>query len=242
MSSLKDMTIIFLICHFLGDFQLQTEILARKKEVSIRHFWAHILIHAVLLLIPIGFGIANNKTIQVLIASLIIIAIHTITDYTKIELGKRFRNKESLLFILDQIIHIATTLIVVEVVYSKALSMTNLFILERLHLNWLLLLVLITKPANIVFKIVFSRYEVEKKPDDTTEAGAGALIGTLERVLSIIFLAINSIAAIGLIYTAKSIARFKQIEENRRFAEYYLIGTLYSILYALVSYHLVLVI
>lgn len=38
MSSLKDMTIMFLICHFLGDFQLQTEILARKKEVSIRHF------------------------------------------------------------------------------------------------------------------------------------------------------------------------------------------------------------
>lgn len=72
--------------------------------------------------------------------------------------------------------------------------------------------------------------------------GAGAIIGNLERVLSAIFLAMNQITAIGFIYTAKSIARFKEIEENKGFAEYYLIGTLFSILYVVVAYFIIIVV
>lgn len=48
------------------------------------------------------------------------------------------------------------------------------------------------------------------------------------------------INAIGLIYTEKSIARFKEIEENKRFSEYYLIGIIYSILYAISVYFLII--
>ena len=65
------------------------------------------------------------------------------------------------------------------------------------------------------------------------------MIGNLERILSVIFLSMGNPSGIGLIYTAKSIARFKQIGENKRFAEYYLIGTLYSILFTLSSYYIV---
>ena len=67
------------------------------------------------------------------------------------------------------------------------------------------------------------------------------MIGNLERLLSAIFLGTGQAAAIALIYTAKSIARFKKIEEKQGFAEYYLIGTLYSILYVVVFYYLVVV-
>jgi hypothetical protein len=38
---------------------------------------------------------------------------------------------------------------------------------------------------------------------------------------------------------AKSLARFKLLSEDQSFAEYYLIGTLYSILFALLAYLLV---
>jgi hypothetical protein len=41
------------------------------------------------------------------------------------------------------------------------------------------------------------------------------------------------------VFTAKSIARFRQIDENKRFAEYYLIGTLFSMLYVLLAYLLI---
>ncbi len=43
-------------------------------------------------------------------------------------------------------------------------------------------------------------------------------------------------SAVGLAMTAKSVARYNEISENPSFAEYYLIGTLYSILYTVALY------
>ena len=40
-------------------------------------------------------------------------------------------------------------------------------------------------------------------------------------------------SAIAFVFTAKSIARFKEIEQNRDFAEVYLLGTLASVTIAL---------
>ncbi|MGH2103357.1 DUF3307 domain-containing protein, partial [Aerococcus urinaeequi] len=113
--------------------------------------------------------------------------------------------------------------------------------IPTLVLKWTLLTVLITKPANVTFKVLFNQYQnyTDDKVDQTeivTVPGAGAMIGNLERILSAIFLSLNALSSIGLIYTAKSIARFKLIEENQGFAEYYLIGTLFSILFVVVSY------
>ena len=51
----------------------------------------------------------------------------------------------------------------------------------------------------------------------------------------------NQVASICFIYTAKSIARFKEIEADKGFAEYYLIGTLFSILYVVVAYYLIMI-
>lgn len=42
-------------------------------------------------------------------------------------------------------------------------------------------------------------------------------------------------SAIAIVFTAKSIARFKEIEQNRDFAEVYLLGTLTSVTIALFS-------
>ncbi len=61
--------------------------------------------------------------------------------------------------------------------------------------------------------------------------GAGALIGVLERALILTFVLLHQYTAIGLVLTAKSIARYKELED-RNFAEYYLIGTLGSLLAA----------
>lgn len=56
---------------------------------------------------------------------------------------------------------------------------------------------------------------------------AGMYIGWLERFLVLTALALHSPATIGLILTAKSIARYPEFK-SVRFAEYYLIGTLLS--------------
>lgn len=241
MTNFNDFTIILLICHLAGDFQLQSEVLARKKEYSNKHLFAHILIHGILLLLPLYLSIKNDRLKYGFIAILIVLISHLSLDFIKITLKKEYKNKERFLFFLDQAMHLIIIILIGEVFLKNKLNAISTLYINSLYIRWFLLLLLITKPANIIFKISFKKYELDKSPNDVTEAGAGALIGSFERILSIIFLAINSISAIGLIYTAKSIARFKQIEENRRFAEYYLIGTLYSILYALVSYYVILI-
>jgi len=74
-----------------------------------------------------------------------------------------------------------------------------------------------------------------------TEPAAGALpdrvgetIGVLERLLVVIFVLGGASVAVGLVIAAKTIARFRQLDD-RAFAEYYLLGTLASVTVAVVS-------
>ena len=162
-------------------------------------------------------------------------------------------NAQAWLYLSDQLLLILCAVFITNR-FTAALPIPGL------TLRWILLLSLIHKPANISFKNLFSKYESAEgiaaggqangdkvtegkadgdpgKPD--TLPGAGAVIGSLERVLCAIFIGLGQYASIGLIYTAKSIARFKKIKENPKFAEYYLIGTLYSILFVVSCYLLV---
>ena len=62
----------------------------------------------------------------------------------------------------------------------------------------------------------------------------GATIGVLERLLIVIFVLSGAVAAIGFVVAAKTLARFKQLDD-RDFAEYYLLGTLASVAVGLAS-------
>ena len=44
----------------------------------------------------------------------------------------------------------------------------------------------------------------------------------------LMFIAMDQYAAMGLVLTAKSIARYDKITKDEKFAEYYLLGTLLS--------------
>jgi hypothetical protein len=62
----------------------------------------------------------------------------------------------------------------------------------------------------------------------------GATIGVLERLLIVTFVLTGSTAAVGFVVGAKTLARFRQLDD-RDFAEYYLLGTLASVAIALGS-------
>lgn len=67
---------------------------------------------------------------------------------------------------------------------------------------------------------------------------AGRVIGILERWMMLALMSRGELAAVGFVFTAKSIVRYREFE-RQEFAEYYLVGTLYSILVALaLSYFL----
>jgi hypothetical protein len=65
-------------------------------------------------------------------------------------------------------------------------------------------------------------------------ARIGATIGAFERLLIVAFILVNATAAVGFVIAAKTIARFKQLDD-RGFAEYYLLGTLASVSVAIGS-------
>lgn len=78
-------------------------------------------------------------------------------------------------------------------------------------------------------RIVTTRIGRPPSPDRV-----GATIGALERILIIIFILTANQAAIGFVIAAKTLARFKQLDD-RDFAEYYLLGTLGSVTVAIVT-------
>lgn len=65
-------------------------------------------------------------------------------------------------------------------------------------------------------------------------ARVGATIGILERLLICALVLGGAVEAIGLVIAAKTLARFKQLDD-REFAEYYLLGTLASVTIAVGS-------
>lgn len=78
---------------------------------------------------------------------------------------------------------------------------------------------------------ILDMFPVQKEVESLR--GAGAIIGVLERVFTLTLVLVGEYTAIMLVLTAKSIARFEDLKK-RDFAEYYLIGTFSSILFALI--------
>lgn len=232
----NEFTLLLLIAHFIGDFHLQSEELAAAKIRTNAALTRHLFIHGALLVVI--WLISLQWYAGSLIAFVWI--SHILIDLLKVFLQSHWSFtiiQEKWLYMMDQCLHLISIVVISNMLFAN-IDITHISINL---LKWVLLMVMITKPANITFKILFSQYQNQtlSKTEADTVAGAGAMIGNLERILSAIFLSLSALSSIGLIYTAKSIARFKLIEESQGFAEYYLIGTLYSILFVIVSYYVI---
>lgn len=64
------------------------------------------------------------------------------------------------------------------------------------------------------------------------ELARGRIIGVLERAVALTLLLLGQYGALGFVVAAKALARFRALE-HRDFAEYFVIGTLASLLHAL---------
>jgi hypothetical protein len=83
-------------------------------------------------------------------------------------------------------------------------------------------------PANAIIKGLLSRLGITRdSPAD--EFRAGAVIGGLERWIAFALVLTGQYTALAFVIAAKSIARYKKINEDEKFGEYFLIGTLTSI-------------
>ncbi|MGT2932699.1 DUF3307 domain-containing protein [Streptococcus catagoni] len=211
---------LLLICHFLSDFQLQSQKTADFKNKDYHYLLRHFLGVA----LPLSLvGIMIPGLIPII---LFIFLSHVLIDYYKVKLAKVLHLSAAGSFAVDQGMHLIITI-------SLALTASDHILpayLDRLPLTSLLFLVLITKPSNIAFKIFFDRFQPKQDTKMDSIPGAGAMIGNLERIVIGICMLMGQFASIGLVFTAKSIARYDRISKDAIFAEYYLIGSLFSIL------------
>lgn len=240
----REYFILLLLAHTLGDFYIQTKKMAEKKEKSLK--W--VLIHCVCywgMMLLVGLPIISWR---ILLGATVSAGLHLLIDVTKFiyissinEKGKKTQTAERNIFFIDQLLH---GICLIGIAYWGVQSIG--WINERgvisdffevvgvsgVTASWLMLaLLIIHKPANIAIQKLLAIYKPESNIEDKKEVNnAGRFIGTVERIIMLIFLSIGQYSAIGLVLTAKSIARYDKISKEKDFAEYYLLGTLISTL------------
>jgi|SRR5690554_2152739 len=235
--------IYYLIAHFLADFYFQNERTAKKKTESFKQLLIHGVIYQVLVLIPFVFF---EFDLNLLSMGAIIGVSHFLIDLLKAYLFNKTKVNKTYAFLIDQALHILVIMAVVSIFENHLLhneyasDFSNDYIE---YFRWILSIILILKPANIAFKVLFGnlRPDVEEAmPEENVEGvpikNAGAIIGNFERMLYFFCLAFFQFTTLGLIIAGKGFARHSYIQANPGFAEYFLIGTFYSALYSALTY------
>lgn len=236
---------LLLLCgHILGDFYLQTNSMSEKKEQSVK--W--VFLHGLLFLGSLLFVILPVYTVKFLLIALLAAVLHLLIDLikylylsAKTKKNKRTYQLERNVFFLDQCFHGISLFILSYWMYKQQMELTVNWNLNQFFeifqtsfikiLPWIVALLILHKPANICIQKILLVYRPENKDGDVkVDNKAGRIIGTLERMIMLIFLSLGQYSALGFILTAKSIARYDRISKERDFAEYYLLGTLLSTL------------
>ena len=213
-----------LLAHVTGDFYLQNDKYCAQKEERKFKSW-FLYVHSLIIggvswaVVPVcdfGFYALAFYALAIAISHFIIDAIKTYSP-------KGLWN-----FIIDQIAHLSI-LIIVALSFDTAseLPIQSIDCNESFSIPMFILAVLLCiKPANILIKLVLKKYQVGETQSCENIKNAGALIGNLERILTIIFVIIGQYEAIGFIIVAKSILRFKDTDTAK--TEYVLAGTFLS--------------
>lgn len=211
-----------LLAHLLGDFLLQPTSWVLDKESKkhrSKYLYIHTLLHGILAWILVGemaFGWF----------ALLLALSHGFIDFLKLQFQKKKTKRNW--FVIDQILHLITILIIVSLYQNLIIDFTlfnNQF--------WILItgILFLTKPTSIIIKNIISIWtpESNNKNDDSLE-NAGNYIGILERLFVFSFIISGHFEAIGFLLAAKSIFRFGDLKEakDRKLTEYVLIGTLLS--------------
>jgi hypothetical protein len=107
--------------------------------------------------------------------------------------------------------------------------------MEYLHVATysIVALVLLTGFGNVVCRLLFQYAGLADKPEESTSEvkPAGWIIGWLERLVLAIGILTHSWEVLAAVIALKTVARFKELDDQS-FAEYFLVGSLFSVLWA----------
>ena len=230
---------ILISVHLLADFLFQTSAYSEKKRKKLKPLLLHCFIYFIVFEIVL-LPILQFK--KAFLLGMIISVLHFFINFTKNKLEKSFpqRRLQIWIFSINQLIHFVI-LIGIYYIFNLENSVSNLYLKLEGYENFKTIILYISvfsiifEPASLFIRKLFTSISSKTYPKtNLEELKAGNIIGKLERIIIAILLLNNQFGVIGFVLTAKSIARFKQMED-RDFAEKYLIGTLTSFLIVLIS-------
>ena len=225
------------IGHVLGDFYFQTEKISAGKDKR----YKGVVIHSLEYLFSMLLATVPVISLDMVLAAAVVSLAHFCIDSCKYLLlkGKKIR-KTGATFLIDQALHVGTVMVMAYIMlswnyvlgeYSIVKNIGETFGIDLVRIaRWLLALLIVHVPTNIAIQTLLSGYrppETDKRII-TANNRAGRMIGTIERLIMLVFIALDQYSAMGLVLTAKSIARYDKIAKDPQFAEYYLLGTLLS--------------
>lgn len=234
---ISKLLLLMMIGHVLGDFYFQTEKIAKQKEKMFKGVLIHSLEYYIALLcVEIPF-----ISIDLFLCATYMAIAHLFIDAIKyIIIKKKKIRKTGIIFVVDQFFHILSIFILAYYMNCINFHVTNFKIVENVFTTfdidkviiakWILALLVLHIPANILIQNLLSGYKPREQGEKLIEIDnkIGRKIGTIERYIMLMFIAMDQYAAMGLVLTAKSIARYDKIAKDEKFAEYYLLGTLLS--------------
>ena len=230
---------ILISIHLLADFLFQTSIYSEKKRKILKPLLLHCFIYFIIF-IAILSAIFEVK--KIILFSFIISALHFLINLIKNKLEKIFpqRRLQLLFFSFNQLIHFVTIIGFYYILNLENFTSQLYIDLKdcehfKTFILYIMVFSIILDPASVLIRKLFISISPKIYPKAySDELKAGNIIGKLERTIIAILLLNNQFGLIGFVLTAKSIARFKQMED-KNFAEKYLIGTLISFLIVLIT-------
>lgn len=192
-----------------------------------------LLIHGgVHLLVALGMGLGNWSVAYGLLA-LLLAGLHVVIDWAKVQTDRLQPRGywPVATFLVDQGLH----LIAIVILSSMFGFISTRSLVQWLAASWVntqytylaSIYVACLFGGSILVRLTTRVFQVPTSDVRGVE-GAGAYIGVIERLAITTLVALGQHAAVGFVLAAKSIARYKKIEEEKGFGEYYLIGTLTS--------------
>lgn len=227
-----------LIFHLLADFYFQPDWLARKKESSRSHLAIHCLIYA--LVVGIGLSWLLGLSTSELMTSIVVLTVSHVAIDGALRKPMNEALSPALAFALDQGLHLVVLFLVFVIVTATNDGATTLrlgksVLVWSIELTWSLGITMSCLPASVAVSKILESARGISEVSDSSKTHSGKWIGLLERLIVLALTLQGQYSAIAFVFTAKSIARFKEIESSRDFAEVYLLGTLASVTIAMFS-------
>lgn len=250
--SAKIVVSLLILAHLLNDFVFQSRNVAYNKgedvKLLIQHCLSGVLISIILTWYYLSWWLIGIE--------ILIYIFHFVIDGYKTKLRELNWSMitEVRLFMIDQLAHILIITATYPLLKLANISLRawghffNHQVLFRIfpvfktldlgHMDWYIILltiaayIFIWRPASfLVDKTLLNLKENSTKEE--IKDNAGELIGKLERTLLLTLVLSHNLFAVVIVFAAKSLTHFNNFDKEG-FANYYLVGTLSSLLIAVV--------